>query len=464
MRIRNHAAVVGIALVVTFAGATPVAAGIAEIYIDRQQGSGSDGSECAPSAAFVCRCPAPAADVSFGRFGADLLGAVAGEGRSNALVSPFGVATVLAMMAQGATEPVRGAIREMLRDDTGVPASDSATIEGSDGAAAAPEDSLAKSALTSMAGDGPVDTLHCGLETVLGAASGDDGVALSIANAAFADHRLNLFPSFAAVLRDRYGARAERLDFAGADALDWINAWIARETEEAIPLLVSHLEPDDALVLANAMHFRGTWTRQFDSSRTTSRPFHLQPDTAIDVPTMQAESLPARYREGGDYQAVALPYGNGDFVAVVVLPREGLEPAAALRGLAADPSWLGGAGFRRAAGYLALPRAVLHGEASLLPVLRELGLASALDDANAFAGIAAPAPVLSRVAHRAMLVLDETGTEAAAATAAIMTTRAAIPQEDGFEMVVDRPFMLAVRHRGTGALLFAAWVADPSGE
>ena len=88
----------------------------------------------------------------------------------------------------------------------------------------------------------------------------------------------------------------------------------------------------------------------------------------------------------------------------------------------------------------------------------------ALDDADAFAGIAAPAPALSRVAHRTMLALDEQGTEAAAATAAIMTTRATIAQDDGFEMVVDRPFVLAVRHRGTGALLFTAWVADPSGE
>ena len=61
------------------------------------------------------------------------------------------------------------------------------------------------------------------------------------------------------------------------------------------------------------------------------------------------------------------------------------------------------------------------------------------------------------------LVLDEEGTEAAAATAAVMTTRSAVLDEDKFEMRVDRPFALAVRHRGTGALLFAAWVADPGG-
>ena len=288
-------------------------------------------------------------------------------------------------------------------------------------------------------------------------------VELRIANAVFADRRLDLFPSFSAVLGDRFGARVERIDFADEGAVERINAWVARETEEAIRRVVSHLEPDDALVLANAMHFRGTWARQFDAARTAPLPFRVEPDRAVDVPTMQADDLRVRYRENEDYRAVVLPYGGGDFAAVVVLPREGLAPAAALRGLAADPSWLGGSGFRRTSGYLALPRVTLHGEASLLPTLRDLGLATAIDEADAFAGIAAPAPALSRVAHRALLVLDEKGTEAAAATAAIMTTRAAIPQDDGFEMIVDRPFVLALRHRGTGAVLFAAWVADPAG-
>ena len=76
-------------------------------------------------------------------------------------------------------------------------------------------------------------------------------------------------------------------------------------------------------------------------------------------------------------------------------------------------------------------------------------------------GIAAPAPMLSRVLHRTMLVLDEKGTEAAAATAAVMTTRAAVMLAP-FDMRVDRPFALAVRYRPTGAVLFAAWVEDPA--
>ena len=178
---------------------------------------------------------------------------------------------------------------------------------------------------------------------------------------------------------------------------------------------------------------------------------------------MQADEVPARYREDADFQALSLPYGDGDFGLVVVLPREGIAPSDALHALASDPSWLGGAGFRRARGRLALPRVTLDAEMSLLPILRALGLDSALRDPDGLVGIATPPPVLSRVVHGTMLKLDEEGTEAAAATAAIMVERAAVVEDDGFDMRVDRPFALALRHVSTGTLLFAAWVADPSG-
>ena len=426
MRTLVRLVVMGFVLTIASGGGTPASAGNIGL---KRQGSTLDRPDCAPSSVVICPCPASAsasdADASFGRLDVELLGTVSGEGRANALVSPLGIGTVLTMLAQGATEPVRRSIREM----TGV-------------------------------GDG---TLPCRLAAVRAAASEDPGIELRVANAAFADRRLDLFPSFSAVLRDRFGARVERLDFSDSDSVTRINTWVARATDEAIPRLVSHLEPDAALVLANAMHFNGKWSRPFDPARTAPLSFYPHSGPAIEVATMQADDLSARYREDADFQAVVLPYGSGDFALVVVLPRAGLDPSDALRGLASDPSWLGGSGFRRTRGDFALPRVTLDGEASLLPALRGLRLASALNDADAFAGIAAPPPALSRVIHRTMLVLDEQGTEAAAATVAIMTTRAAVMEDDGFEMRVDRPFALAVRHLRTGTLLFAAWVADPTG-
>ena len=376
----------------------------------------------------------PAVEVSTGAFGAGLLTAASQRGMRNALVSPLGIGAVLEMLAPGASRPVRDALRTLLE----------APGEGAD------------------AGNGAEGGgVSCQLAWVLYDALGD-AVAVQAAYAAFADRRLDLFPAYSETLLAAFDARVERLDFAGGGAVERINAWVEEATNGAIPALVDQLDPDDRLVLANAMHFEGEWAQRFDPERTAPAPFHLRTGAAPEVPTMHADDLPARYREDAGFQAVALPYRGGRFELVAVLPRAGVEAAEALERLAADPSWLGARGFHEARGSLALPRLALDVEASLLPALRALGLGAALDDPLAFAGIAAPAPALSRVLHRATLVLDEQGTEAAAATAAVMTTRAALPEEEArFEMRVDRPFALAVRHRGTGAVLFTAWVDDP---
>ena len=412
----------------------------------------------------------PVAAVSSGAFGAGLLPAASVGGTRNALVSPLGIGAVLETLAPGAKSSMRRSIREMFESGGGPgrPGAGAGATSGAGSDGTEPTDgSKAGGSSTGSPdtggsdGSGLAGALSCQLAWVLYDAS-DDAVKVRVANGAFADRRLDLFPAYSETLRTAFDARVERLDFTDERSVERINAWVSEATGGAIPELVARLDPDDVLVLANAMRFEGEWAQRFDPERTVPAPFHLRSGTAPEVPTMHTDDLPARYREDGDFQAVALPYGGGRFEFVAVLPRAGLEAPEALRRLAADPSWLGGRGFRRSRGALALPRLALEAEASLLPALRALGLGAALDDPRAFAGIAAPPPKLSRVLHRTMLVLDERGTEAAAATAAVMTTRAAIVEEERtFEMRVDRPFALAVRHRGTGAVLFAAWVDDP---
>ena len=112
---------------------------------------------------------------------------------------------VFAMLAQGAREPVRREIRALLRGG----------LESDAEAAAAP--------VGAAGGGSSHASLSCGLAAVRASAGADDGVALHIASAAFLDKRLDVFPSFTAVLEDRFGARAERMDFEAADAVEQIN-------------------------------------------------------------------------------------------------------------------------------------------------------------------------------------------------------------------------------------------------
>ena len=381
------------------------------------------------------------ADPLSGAFGARLLGSIAGDGDGNALVSPLGVGAVLAMLSEGAKKSVRAAVDDVL----GVGAVEG---EASESGSPPPEGDSALS-------------LACQSAALWNAAVLDGDVDVDVASAVFAERGLDVFPSYSTALSKKFRAPVERLDFGDAGAVDRINAWVSESTFGAIPKLISKLDPNDVLVLANAMRFHGKWAQPFDPQRTGPAPFSLRSGDAVEVPTMHAEELEARYREDEGAQAVALPYGKGDFELVVVLPSAGTGRAEALERLASDAGWLGAEGFRSALGSLAMPRLSLGTEASLLGALRALGLEETLADEQAFAGIAAPAPMLSQVLQRTMLELDESGTEAAAATAAVMTKRS-VMQPVPFEMRVDRPFALAVRYRPTGAVLFAAWVEDPS--
>ena len=374
----------------------------------------------------AAQCGPTVAAALLPRFAVRLLGEASERGRRNAVVSPLGIEAALGMAAAGGSERVREAAARLFAEE-----------------------------------DADAEWMpECGLAAARAGAAADAGVDLAVAAGAFADRTLALQPAFRAALEGGFGAKVEGLDFSDEGAAERINGWVRRETGGAVPRLVDRLEPLDALVLASAVHFRGTWAHAFDPALTTPRPFRLAAGGTVEAPAMEGDELPARYREDEHFQAVELAYGDGMFAFVAVLPREDLDPAEALARLAADPGWLAGRGFRRATGRLVLPRLGLEGRAELLPALKRLGLEEALADPNAFAGVAAPAPALGRVLHAARLALDERGTEAAAATAAAFETRAAIVDVDRFDMTVDRPFALAVRQTG-GGLPFAAWVADP---
>ena len=68
---------------------------------------------------------------------------------------------------------------------------------------------------------------------------------------------------------------------------------------------------------------------------------------------------------------------------------------------------------------------------------------------------------LSDVVHMAKLEVDEEGTVAAAATAAIMMTRAMPVGEPTLELKLDRPFLMMVMHAPTGTPLFLGRFNSP---
>ena len=255
-------------------------------------------------------------------------------------------------------------------------------------------------------------------------------------------------------------------DFAAAPeaARAEINRVIAAQTEGKITglLLPGTITTLTRLVLASAVYLKAAWADPFPEHATAGAPFYPDgPDgAALTVPTMRGTASRA-YLRGDGYQAVLLPYRDIGLAMAVLLPD---GPLTTLRPKLAAAG-LGGllAGTARHQVTLSLPRFRLEAAFNLIPVLRQLGVAAAFGGGADFGEITEAVPLhISVVAHKAFIDVDEQGTEAAAATAVVMTRTMAMRPPPSVTMVVDRPFLFAIIDTATSMPVFLGQVSHPA--
>jgi serpin B len=289
---------------------------------------------------------------------------------------------------------------------------------------------------------------------------GDEQAELAVANTLWADDRLPLEDSFKAALAVWPGAAVASAPFEkeheAARAL--INDDVERTTRGLIPQLLppGSIDADVAAVLVNALYLKAAWKLPFREANTSDAPFHA-PSGTRDVPTMWlSEKL--GYAHAGGWQAVQLAAAGG-LQAVVLLPDGELAEAEARLDQAELTSLLGEIRFKPVE--LALPKLSLDVSSKLSGVLRGLGVQTIFTDVADLTGLSPdPRLTVSEVLHQAVLRVDEQGFEGAAATALVMRL-ASMMIDEPVAVTVDRPFLLLVRHAGTGALYFLARVVEP---
>jgi serpin B len=290
-----------------------------------------------------------------------------------------------------------------------------------------------------------------------------EGFRLNIANAIWGQMDYQFLDAFLDVLAENYGAGLRVLDFAGApeESRITINDWVSKQTEGKIEDLIPQGTIDSLtrLILTNAIYFNAAWANPFQEEATRDGPFTLLDGTEVSVPMMhQTESF--GYAEGGDYQAVELPYDGREMSMVIVLPEEG-EFQAFENSLDAGrvEAIIEQLDQRQVA--LAMPTFEFDAEFFLKQALAALGMPAAFSDKADFSGMTGDrALFISDVLHKAFVSVDEEGTEAAAATAVVMKLLAA--PEEPVEVTLDHPFLFLIRDIQTGTILFVGRVVDPS--
>jgi serine protease inhibitor len=282
----------------------------------------------------------------------------------------------------------------------------------------------------------------------------DSRTEMEIANSMWGHQAFTIEPAFIDAGKTFFDAEVKTLDFYSPSAVATINGWVSGKTNRRIPRLLEQIRDGEILFLINAIYFKGAWREAFDPKDTENGPFQGA-DGRTRTAALMSQTDSLRYDETADYQAVDLLYGNGSFAMTVLLPKAGRTATEVLAGL--NPTaWRDLAGrFRDANVHLTLPRFKMDYGRRLNDDLTALGMGIAFDHARAdFYRIADVRPerlYITRVEQKTFVEVNEEGTEAAAATVVAIGPTSA-PQV--FEMRVDRPFVLAIRERLSGTVLF----------
>ena len=293
--------------------------------------------------------------------------------------------------------------------------------------------------------------------------SHDPKVNLSIANAIFYRQDYPVKNNFLLANQIYYNAEVEGLDFMKTtSSLNTINDWVKEKTKNKIKTILDQISARDIMYLINAVYFNGKWTWQFEKNETKNKNFTLANGTSVQVPTMTIKKS-FSYTEEENVEILELPYGYQKYSMLLILPKEGYSISDIAPLITAENLRSWSSDMTRNDVRVYLPKFEFSYEESLASTLQTLGMQDAFIPGKAnFSSISDnPELYISKVKHKTYIKVDESGTEAAAATGIIFRETAAGP---GIIFNADHPFIFAIREADTGTVLFIGTMANPAAE
>jgi serpin B len=366
-------------------------------------------------------------------FAADLYRSAvsASGGNGNVILSPWGVGSLFGMLQIGARGDTARGMAAALRLGVGEPT---------------PEETAAA---------------FRGARAALAAAT-NANVALELSDSLWLAPDFSPNADFLALARETFCAEA-RTTPMGEPGRTSINRFVSGKTHGRIPELLSPGSLDDPLlrmVAVDTIYLKAKWQEPFDAAETHDQTFHAGSGD-VRTPFMHG-TREGEILDAPECTALRLPYSGLSVEMLVLLPSpsntvadvEALLGGSFLDRLAASP-WRGQVS-------VALPKFEFDSTHDLKPVLSAMGMAAAFSALDAdFSGIASQI-YLSEALQKANVTVDEEGTEAAAATAAMARANCAWPPPERRSFVADRPFLFLIREMRTGLVLFLGRVAKPA--
>jgi serpin B len=273
-------------------------------------------------------------------------------------------------------------------------------------------------------------------------------------------------PAYLHTVENDYGGHLAELNFAAAPdaAREQINDWVARQTHDKIKDLMppGSVTAQTRLVLTNAIYFKSAWQEPFRKGATADADFTTAGGHKVTAPLM-AQMERFRYAENDAVQMVELPYNHGTLAMRIFLPKTADGLAAFEKGLTTKRLDDLAAKAESTSVKVWLPRFKVETGYELQKVLPAMGMARAFSATGAdFSGMTSAERFwIDVVIHKAFVNVDEEGTEAAAATGVGMRATAVTAFREPKVFRADHPFLFAIVHQPSGAMLFMGRLVSP---
>jgi len=293
-----------------------------------------------------------------------------------------------------------------------------------------------------------------------------NNVKIKIANKAYASNALTINPLYNGYLINYFKSGIERVNFADRiRTANTINNFVKDATQGLIDDIVepTSLTSDTRMMLINAIYFKSNWLTPFKEIKTKPMNFTVKNGNEIEYKygmNMISDLNYAEESRGFPAEVLELPYENRDFRMLLILPNENttIEQLNLQNlDLINIDRRLGSRNVQ-----LTLPRFKMEFEAQMSPILNKLGVTDMFNEKANFRDIADEDLRVSEVAHKAVIEVNEEGSEAAGATSAIIGTRSH-SSSLGHTMIFDRPFYFIIQDSRHKLNLFMGKIVDPRG-
>ncbi|XP_028289869.1 leukocyte elastase inhibitor A-like [Gouania willdenowi] len=299
----------------------------------------------------------------------------------------------------------------------------------------------------------------------------DKEPALILSNRLYGEQSYVFDETFLVKTQKHYKAELETVDFRNnaEDSRLNINMWVEKQTKGHIVDLLSEsvLDSRTTLVLVNAIYFKGKWKMQFNTEDTTEEEFRINKNETKPVKMMHIKS---KFHTNSipelNCEILEMPYEGEDLTMIIILPNDIEDDTTGLEKLEKELTfdrfmeWTRPDMMGWNTAHVKLPRFNMEETYDMKDVLSSLGIVDAFDVSRSnFSGMSrANDLVLSKVLHKAVVEVNEEGSEAAAASAAVINDRAVIVPT---MFTADHPFLFFIQHKPTQMLLFAGRCCSP---